>query len=443
MIARIVVINDLSHAKGGASQLALESARAFAARGYRVTLLCGSGGNAELTAEGIEVVALGHDRLLSVNPAVAMLRGVYNRPAREMVESWIAAHDTPDTVYHVHGWSQILSPSLFDALLPVRERTVMHAHDFFLTCPNGAMFQFPKAIVCPLVPMSAACVTSNCDRRGRLAKAWRVVRQGTQDRAMARGELPPQLLIHRGMAPLLARGGIATHDMVVLPNPVVPFVYERIPAEANREVLFVGRIEATKGIDLAAEACRRAGLRLVAAGDGELLGDLTTRYPEMTWAGRQDRAGLARLARTARLLVMPSRHVEPYGLSAVEALWSGLPVVLSGQSLIAPDIVAAGAGRAIDPLDVDLFAKVLGEIAGDDALTRRMSIAALEETRGLALDPDAWIDALLAAYEARLEGGTSALHRAAAAWSRPSARSSATLPHMPPDRLPAAVNGAS
>lgn len=40
MIDRIVIINDLSNAKGGASQLALEAAAQFARRGKSVTLLC-------------------------------------------------------------------------------------------------------------------------------------------------------------------------------------------------------------------------------------------------------------------------------------------------------------------------------------------------------------------------------------------------------------------
>ena len=46
--------------------------------------------------------------------------------------------------------------------------------------------------------------------------------------------------------------------MFVLPNPVTSWSAERVAAEDNRQALFVGRMEKTKGIDLAAEACRRA-----------------------------------------------------------------------------------------------------------------------------------------------------------------------------------------
>lgn len=434
MIDRIVVINDLAHAKGGASQLALQSAVEFARRGHAVTLLCGSEGNPALEAEGIEVVALGQERLLSGNPLKIMVRGLYNRQAGRMIAEWIAGRDTLRTVYHVHGWSQILSPALFDALRPVRERTLMHAHDFFLTCPNGAMFDFGTGMPCGRTPMGMSCMTASCDRRGRVSKVWRVARQGVQDRAVASGALPPQLLIHGGMAAYFARSGLGPGDMVVLPNPVEPFVDRRIPAERNRDVLFVGRMEATKGIDLAAEACRRAGARLVAAGDGDLLEDLRTRYPEMAWVGRKTREQIGELAMTARLAVMPSRHIEPFGLAAVEALWSGLPVLSSAQSLIAPDIAAAGAGHSIDPLDIDGFAASLRAILADDAGTRLMSENARERTGSLALSPTRWIDALLAAYTAYLQGGRPALLAAARGWA---AQPPAVPQPMPSPAFPA------
>ena len=429
MIDRIVVINDLSFAKGGASLLAVDSAVRFARLGHPVTLLCGDAGNPALAADGVNVRALGQGRLLDGNPVTTALRGIYNRAAQAMVARWIAEHDTAGTVYHVHGWSQILSPALFAALAPVRERVVMTAHDFFLTCPNGAMFDFRAAAPCPLTPMSGACLARNCDRRGRASKLWRTARHGVQDRVLrSAGPPPPQLLIHADMAPFFARSGLGAGDMAALPNPVVPYAARRIAAERNRTVLFVGRIEETKGIDLAAAACRRAGARLVAAGDGALLEQMRRDYPEMDWAGRQDRAGIARLAADARMLVMPSRYMEPFGLVAVEALWGGLPVLACDHSLLAGDIAGAGAGLAIDPRDTIAFAAAIERLSGDDALTRTMSENAFTRTRHLALTPERWIDALLAAYAALLAGGRDALIAQSATWQAHPANTSRQEP---------------
>jgi glycosyltransferase involved in cell wall biosynthesis len=412
VIDRIVVINDLSDPKGGASQLALQSALQFRQRGHAVALLCGSGANPSLSAQGIEVVALGQGRLLESHPLASLARGIYNAEAASMVSRWVEAHDTRRTIYHVHGWSQILSPALFHGLGAVRDRVIVHAHDFFFRCPNGAMFDFGTSTPCPAKPMTLSCILKACDRRGRATKVWRVARQAVQDYFVAQ-DTPPLLLIHEGMASYLARSGATNGDMFVLPNPVVAFTNGRIQAERNRDVLFIGRMEATKGIDLAAAACRLAGVRLVAIGDGDLLDDMRAAYPEMSWLGRRSHTQIVEHAQQARIAVMPSRHIEPFGLAAVEALWSGLPVLSSRNSLIAPDIAAAGAGCSIDPDDTEAFASMLVGIFEDSDGTQRMSENAFAKTGKLAMSPELWIDALLETYEAYLEGGRSALTKAA------------------------------
>ncbi len=87
---------------------------------------------------------------------------------------------------------------------------------------------------------------------------------------------------------------------------------------------------------------------LVVIGDGPMLETLRQTYPEVTFAGRQPAEAVAQLVRDARALVMPSRYPEPYGLVAGEALWSGIPVILTDQALLAADIAAREAGIACD-----------------------------------------------------------------------------------------------
>src|SRR5690606_16877655 len=90
MISRIVVVNDSTLAKGGATGLALASATAFRDLGFEVTFLAGDAGdNPELTRRGIEVVALGRDRLMASPLRQTLLGALYNRDARRMVSDWI------------------------------------------------------------------------------------------------------------------------------------------------------------------------------------------------------------------------------------------------------------------------------------------------------------------------------------------------------------------
>ena len=77
---RIVILNDSSTARGGATYLAWTLAQHLARSGERVTFIAGDRGVPEIAA-GIEIVALGGDRLLDAGIRTAALSGLYNRTA--------------------------------------------------------------------------------------------------------------------------------------------------------------------------------------------------------------------------------------------------------------------------------------------------------------------------------------------------------------------------
>src|SRR4029077_13331583 len=117
-----------------------------------VTVLSSDGGNADLLQLGAETVAVGGRNIMSGSRAAAALRGLYDAGTGGAVAAWIAAHDTPGTVYHLHNWHKVLSPSVFRALRPIASRLLISAHDYFLVCPNGGYFRYPQQSACELTP---------------------------------------------------------------------------------------------------------------------------------------------------------------------------------------------------------------------------------------------------------------------------------------------------
>jgi glycosyltransferase involved in cell wall biosynthesis len=403
VIDRVVVLNDVCSARGGATGLALASVRALRALGTPVTFICGDGGeNPELRDLGVEIVALSQALLLDAGARRALVRGLYNRRTVDVVGEWIRTNDTAGTVYHVHTWAKILSPSLFRALRPVADRLFISAHDFFLTCPNGGYVFYDTGKPCQLQPMSLACVTASCDRRNYGHKLWRVARQAIREAVFDLRETNPSVLaIHDGMRPGLERGGVPPGRISVLRNPIRPFTTQRINAELNREFVFIGRLDAEKGPDLAARAARLAGVPLRIIGDGRMRPELERDHPEVLFSGHQSPEAIGRLVASARALVMPSRYPEPFGLVAGEALWSGLPVILGNTALIAGEIVDRGAGLSCDPRDEAALAGAMRQLSDSDADTKRMSVRAFSATRDLGNTPTDWIQALIAAYSSR------------------------------------------
>jgi glycosyltransferase involved in cell wall biosynthesis len=210
------------------------------------------------------------------------------------------------------------------------------------------------------------------------------------------------LAVHDGMVPYLVGGGIPRHRIHVLRNPIVPWSRERITAERNKEVLFVGRLERDKGIDLLAAAARHAGAILTVVGDGPLRKELALQYPEVNFLGFRPPHEIATIARKARILVSPSRWRETFGLTTLEALTSGLPVVVSQFALIAGEVAEHGFGRSCNPYDQDELASTVKTLLLDSETVAAMSRRAFMAAPQLATTPEGWGNELLALYTGRL-----------------------------------------
>jgi glycosyltransferase involved in cell wall biosynthesis len=329
----------------------------------------------------------------------AGFRGLYNPKAYRTISNWIARNDTPNTIYHLHGWSKILSPAVFFALRPVARRVVASAHDFFLVCPNGGYFDYQSTQPCTRTPMSVSCLTRNCDRRNFTHKVWRSLRQfiGQTFRDIGCDKITV-VAVHEGMLDHLELGGIQRSQLRILHNPVTAWRSERVLAEGNTCFVYVGRLEPDKGVDLLAEAVTRAGVKLRVIGQGPLSEMLSARYPSIEQAGWRNRSEIADLIKDARALVMPTRGRETFGLAAMEAMTSGLPVIVSKNAMISDDIHRRGFGFSCDPFDIAALSDTLLRFAQDNDLVQKMSQRAYDGARALALAPEDWVDALLDIY---------------------------------------------
>ncbi|MGF6176143.1 glycosyltransferase family 4 protein [Ensifer sp. 4252] len=394
---RVVVINDRSIRVGGATNLAILSAELLQQRGISVTFFAGDGTPVDRPAA--DTINLDAAPLLERRRSDALRFGLYDPLAYDALSGLIASRDTPSTIYHVHGWSKILSPAIFRALAPVRDRVVLHAHDYFLACPNGGFVNFRTNRVCELKPMSGRCLTTQCDKRGLHEKAWRSARHMLRERLFPTKRRAANIIIvHERMRAYFERAGVSGAHVETVRNPVLPFVEPGLQPWTNHNFVFVGRLEPEKGFEDAARAARLAKVPLHFIGDGAGRALIEKTYPEATVHGWKTKDEMRGIIRSARAVVVSSRVPEPFGLAALEAITSGIPVILTDAALLADEIAALGCGIKFRIAEVEDLATAMRSLAADDALVRQMSENCFRQAAALAHTPETWADALLDLY---------------------------------------------
>jgi glycosyltransferase involved in cell wall biosynthesis len=120
------------------------------------------------------------------------------------------------------------------------------------------------------------------------------------------------------------------------------FVFRRQKADYD---LFLGRLHSVKGYRWAIEGARRAGRKLVVAGGWRLSLRSSLRY-----VGSVEGRRKAELLADAACLWMPALWNEPFGLTLVESMMSGTPVLGTRRGAL-PEIVSPEVGALADSLD--------------------------------------------------------------------------------------------
>lgn len=370
----ILVLNDHAHVNGGATAVALASARGLAEAGSSVTLFTAVGPVDERleNVPGLQVVGLGQEEIAQdPSRARAFVRGLYNRPACRALAAALAHRDPRETIVHVHTWTKALSPFVIDLAIRRGFPVVLTLHEFFIGCPTGGLFLPKTAELCHRKPLSLSCLTCSCDRRHYAHKLWRSARTYLQNRV---------LHIPQGISHFIGVSDFTVGIMRPWLPPATPITVVRNPVDcprdfpvnvaANRPVLFVGRFAPEKGVLLAAEAARRLNLPIVFVGDGEQNAEVRALCPDATFTGWLPQTEIRAWIRRARALVLPSMWYEPLGLGVVEAAGNGVPSVVSDQSSAVQFIREGEIGLEFRHGSVDSLCDAFARLVDDDFVTR-------------------------------------------------------------------------
>ena len=181
-------------------------------------------------------------------------------------------------------------------------------------------------------------------------------------------------------------------DYVLTPNGVDCSRFanaEPLDWGPGRKVLFVGRIERRKGLEVLVEAMPALadlGATLVVAGDGPeaIFAKVLARRLRVPvlWAGPLSNEDLPRAFRSADVYCAPNLGGESFGVVLLEAMAAGAPVVCS--RLPAFSAVAGSAAALVTPGDARDLTRALRRTLSDEGVAAGMREAS--RARAAAFD---------------------------------------------------------
>jgi D-inositol-3-phosphate glycosyltransferase len=354
---------------GGMNVVVRHQAEALAALGHSVTILTR---RTDPTQPQREQLAPGVIlQFLDAGPATALTKGEHEAFIEDFRVA-MAALD-PFDIVHSHHWFSGM------AALPVaRAWGVPHVQSFHSIAADNT------------TPLSAG---ERAESPGRmLGEAW-LARESDSHVAISAAEA----------ATIAGRlGGAPERISIVLPG-VDSSVFSpstqaatgtaTAPVAVNGDrgyAIVAARLQPLKGLDLAIKAMAAVpeSIRpeLVIAGaasadfDGYVdeLGLIASRAgltDEVRFIGPQSRANLAALFRDARLVLVPS-HSETFGLVALEAAASGVPVIVASSGGLREAVVHGATGVVLESRDPQFWADAIAELLTDAERARELSVAA-------------------------------------------------------------------
>jgi glycosyltransferase involved in cell wall biosynthesis len=348
-------------------------------RSLHVSDLTDSGGAEAVYADTVRAArALGHEVTTLVSDGQRTALGyLFSRRWYRQMRATLREAD-PDLV-HLQNYYRFLSPSVLLAIRHHRRthprlRVVYTAHDYHLACPNSGLQHFPHGrrttfdLGDPQIPTFA-----RYDDRTVVHSVLKALEHVLAYRVLGlRSELDLVLAPSELLRDVLARSGV-TVDSEVVRNPVhnepvaaeVSSVDSAGDSRPDVSLVYLGRIAPEKGLEELVDALEEVAadpavgsIRLDVYGSGSAVPALTRkvrtlRHVDVRLLPRVPRRRVSEVVAEHDAFVYPSIWPENAPISVVEAIVSGLPVLVSRGTGAAEVARLSEQFVEFDPRDVE------------------------------------------------------------------------------------------
>ncbi|KEO54702.1 glycosyltransferase family 4 protein [Thioclava pacifica] len=261
---------------------------------------------------------------------------IWSGAISDMGRSPLAAAIDKETLFHVHSLSE---PALMDRLFDLGP-VLRHMHEPRVFCPGQGKFWAKTETICTL-PYGLHCFahayTQRCCNR-HPKRLWHQYSNTRYEVQTASGRYAKMIANSTYTKEEAVRAGIPEDRIVVLNNFTHMTPEPDWDAPQPPVIAFAGRLSRTKGLHILLDAFAQV-LRKVPEARLEILGrghdekvffrqaDALSLGEAVQFHGWGDKAAVDALLSRAAMVAFPSIYPEAFGITGIEAMMRGKPVV--------------------------------------------------------------------------------------------------------------------
>jgi glycosyltransferase involved in cell wall biosynthesis len=377
---RILIVNTRHFYGGGDSTYAFNLAELLSSHGHAISFFAMQDSrnlpdpNADLFVSSIDFRALNQQKSLG-NGVKVLARTIYSSEARQKFARLVDRF-SPDLI-HLQNFLNHITPSI---LFETRQRglpVVWTLHDYGLACPNSHFMIDRTGQICEACKGGRFyhAILKRCKKDSVLASGMAAFEAYCNHWMRVFEKVDAFLTPSRFLKTKLVENGFEEKHTYHLPL----FVRQENFWAGEQDqgyLLFLGRLEAIKGIEVLIKAARRAkDVPLKIA--GSISEPLASRLPEILpknaeYVGLKHGRELADLTRNALAIVLPSVCYENQPFSILEAFASGKPVIASDLGGMTELVTHRGRGLLVKPGDPDALADAICWAVSHRSLMKEM-----------------------------------------------------------------------
>ncbi len=231
-------------------------------------------------------------------------------------------------ICHVHNVLPLISPSIYEACKKNGVPVVQTLHNYRLICTNGLLMREEKICEDCLSRSAYGAVLKKCYRNSYL-QTYAVARMIEKNKARKvwTEKVDAYICLTEFAKQKFIEHGLPVEKLTVKPN----FIEElTISAVEKKEpyFIFVGRITASKGVELLKKIDKELPIPLKMVGEGDLENQFIN-CENITLLGKKSHAETLKLIQGATALIIPSLWYEGMPMTILEAFSLKTPVIAS------------------------------------------------------------------------------------------------------------------